>query len=620
MCGISGFDFADKDLIEQMVLSQAHRGPDSRGIYLDNQISLGHNRLSIIDLSAAGQQPMESEDGQLVIVYNGEIYNYLDLRQQLKRRGYKFFSRSDTEVLLKAYQEYGRDCLAKLRGIFAFAIWDRAKQELFCARDRFGVKPFFYYFDGQKFIFASEVKAILKHQLNIELNLVALNLYFRLLYINAPQTIWRNIYKLRPAHYLVYKNKKIITKQYWQISDFSRLNSWLKAKEKIKQTLTQAVRQQLVADVEVGVFLSGGIDSTIILGLANEHSRRPLKTFSVGFAVNQAVFNRFNEDLLSARQTAKHYQSEHYEIMLSNKDLAESLEKIVWHMDELVYSPTQAATLFLAKLARQKVKVVLGGDGGDELFGGYSRYYYHHLISYWQKLPRQLRQNLAIEKFFALLSKADIYAKINIPAGEKLYWLFLAQKEALISRFLRPEVNNLPQAQAYFFQFGYQQPEAVNDLTEKMMLVDLRTWLADYSLSRSDKMTMAVGLEQRVPFLTKELAELAFRLPLKYKIKKPRAGKLILKQALREYLPDFIYNKKKTGWFVPAARWLRQEPLKSVAYEILSPSYCRQTNDLFDFKQIREILDNHIAGRQYALNAIWSLINFQVWYKKFTGS
>jgi len=616
MCGINGFNFRDSDLIEKMNKEINYRGPDGDGIFIDENLSLGHRRLSIIDLSPKASQPMNSFDNRHVIVFNGEIYNFKELKKELEN-DYPFKSNSDTEVILAAYKKWGHDCASKFNGIFAFAIWDKDHKELFLVRDHLGIKPLFYYFDGSKFIFSSEIKAILKHNIDRKLNISALNYYFRFLYINGPETIWQNIYKVPPASYLLFKNNQVKIEKYWQITDFQDYNNRNEIKEILKKTMSRAVKRQLIADVPVGLFLSGGIDSTIILGLMSESTSGPIKTFSLGFDID-IKDDKFSSDYLLARETASHYKTDHHELIIGPQDIAGNLEKVIWQMDDLVANPTQFSIFLLSELVKKNgIKVVLGGDGGDELFGGYDRYYYYNLIEKLHRLPKILRDNSINQVIFSLLGKNKIYEKLNLTEQIDIFWSFRAQKEKIVSRFLKPEISDLRSVRDYVNKNNFQSISQSLDLAKMMMKVDVDTWLVDQSLAQSDKMSMVWGVEQRIPILDKEMVELANKIPTKYKINNSKQGKLIFKEALREYIPDSIYNKQKTGWFAPTAKWLRTG-MKDMAYEILSESYNPEVKDFFDFSAIKEILDNHIYGREYALNTIWSLINFQVWYKQYS--
>ncbi len=613
MCGINGFNFSDKKLIKLMNNKIKYRGPDDDGFYVDNHVSLGNTRLSILDLSKKGHQPMISLDSRYIIVHNGEIYNFLEIRKKLEKNGYKFRSNSDTEVILNSYIEYGYNCLNMFNGIFSFAIWDNKEKKLFAARDHFGVKPFLYYLKDNQLIFSSEIKGILEHNINKNLDYDSLNLFLRFLYIPGPNTIFKYIKKLQPAHYLIFKNNKLEIKKYYNLP-INELNySFKEAKELVKEKFDQAVKRQLISDKPLGLFLSGGIDSTAILGSMSREVNHKIKTFSVKFDIDIEE-KKFNIDSQLAKKTSKYYKTEHREVLVRAQDIIDNLEKVVYNMDDLVSNHTQTATLLLSKIAKQDVDVVLGGDGGDEIFGGYDRYYYYYQIEKLQNIPKVLRKNFLVETLFQGLGKRNIYDKLNINNGLDLFWEFRAQPEKIVKSFLKKEFNKFEEIRKIIKQDHFNKP--FKNYANYLMKVDFDTWLVDESLIKSDKLTMAYGLEERVPILDKELVELAYSLPMKYKIYNRKQGKYIFKEAVKEYLPAEIYNKPKTGWFSPTAKWLRTD-LKNMAYEILSEDYNSDTSDIFDFKVIRNILDNHISKKEYALNTIWSLITFQVWYRLF---
>jgi asparagine synthase (glutamine-hydrolysing) len=602
MCGINGFNFSAyggsaegrKELIKRMNNKISHRGPDDEGFYIDENISLGHRRLSIIDLSERGKQPLFNEDKTLCIIFNGEIYNFLELRDVLKNKGHKFFSGTDGEVILHLYEDHKEDCLSFLNGIFAFAIWDIKKEELFLARDRIGVKPLYYYYDGKNFIFSSEIKAILEHDIKREIDLEALNHYFRLLYVPAPLTMLKNIFKLPQAHYLKFKNGKAEIKRYWDIEEFSDLKSREEIIGKIQNLMKKSVKGQLISDRPVGIFLSGGIDSTSILGIAKELKRDKIKTFSVGFDIDDPN-NKFNADFKLARLTSKFYDTEHHELVIGAKDILSNLEKVIYHLDEPVAEPTQIATFLLSQLAKKEVAVVLGGDGGDELFGGYKRYYYSHILNKY-----------FITKLFTFLKS-------------KIHTRFMFQKEYEVSKILNKSVNYTGITDR-FFKENYFKKYKVNDFEKLFMLLDLKTWLTDESLMRTDKMTMAHGLEQRVPILDHHLVELSAKIPTKYKILNREHGKAIFIEAMKDYLPKHILESDyKKVWLTPMSQWLRTD-LNKFATEILSPDYCSRTKLYFDFNGIREMFVDHVEKRKYNLSLIWALITFQIWYKEYLSN
>lgn len=598
MCGINGFNFNNRTLIEKMNKKIQHRGPDGEGFYLDDNISLGHRRLSIIDLSENGKQPMFNEDKSLCIVFNGEIYNFQDLKTDLEERGHKFYSKTDSEVILHLYEEYKEGCLKHLNGIFAFAIYDIKNKELFVARDRIGVKPLYYYHKDDKFIFSSEIKAILEHDIKREVDLDALNHYFRLMYVPAPLTMFKNIYKLPQAHYLKlslnniwHQASGIKPQKYWDIEDFSDLKSKQEIIEKIQDLIKKSVRGQLISDRPVGIFLSGGIDSTSILGVAKEFKKDTIKTFSVGFNINDPN-NKFNADLGLARETSRFYNTEHHELMISSKDALENIEQVVYHLDEPVAEATQIATFLLAKLAKKEVAVVLGGDGGDELFGGYKRYYYSYLLN-----------RRGITKIMPFL-KPMVHKR------------FMFQKEREIDKILNKDVNRVRTTKE-FFRKRYFKNISVNDYEKMFMLTDLKTWLVDESLMRSDKMTMAHGLEQRVPVLDHQLVELAMKTPSKYKMKDKNQGKAIFIEAMKQYLPEHILkSEKKKVWMTPMSEWLRTD-LNNFAKSVLNVNYCPESQKYFNFNGVDQMFKDHVKRKKYNLNLIWALMVFQIWYKNY---
>lgn len=610
MCGINGFNFSNRELIEKMNVLTKHRGPDGTGVFVNDKISLGHNRLAIIDLSSAGAQPMFNHEKTRAIVFNGEIYNFRDLREELENSGYKFSSQTDTEVILNSYDRWGKDCVKKFNGIFAFAIADLESGELFLARDHLGVKPLYYYFQNGKFIFSSEIKTILADDsIPRRIDLRALNLYLRLRYIPAPFTIWENIYKFPQGHCGVFSGRKLAVEKYWSVENFEDIKDREEIKYRIKTLVDDAVKIQLVSDRPLGLFLSGGIDSTVVLGAMAKLSDK-ISTFSVGFEKTPEE-EKFNRDFYLARQTAQHYGTDHHELVVSHRDIEENLPKAVYHMDEPVSNPIQTVNMLLASNTVNKATVILGGDGGDEIFGGYERYFIDHRINHWQSL---LHPTAGLLRKFA---SGTVYEKLFLPPGADRYLSFWSEKENMVSSIFQPEVNRPAIARDFFREYYFQKIER-GDFTKQFMLTDLLTWLPDESLVRSDKMAMAVGMEYRVPLLDYRLVELGFRIPTFEKIKRRDSGKEIFKEAMADYLPPHLVRESKRGWFSPAAKWVRKE-LKPMVEEILSPGFCPETSEFFDFEAVRKIFENHCTKRRYALNIVWSLITFQVWFREYMG-
>jgi len=617
MCGIHGFNFEDEGLIHKMIQKTAYRGPDDSGFHVKSGWSLGHNRLSIIDLSKAGHQPMHTTDGKFSIVFNGEIYNFEEIKKELLNLGYRFNSKTDTEVILYAFKEWGRICVKKFNGMFAFAIIDNMNGELFIARDHIGIKPLYYYYKDGRFIFSSEAKALFLHDISKEISRDSLNVYFRFLYVPAPFTIWKHVKKLEPGHSIQVKNGQVKIERFWNYSSQGLLSDKNEILFRTKNLIKDSVKLQLVADRPVGIYLSGGIDSTIITGVASSLSPH-IQTFSVGFEETEEE-DKYNNDMKVARETAKYFGTTHNEYRLKAEDVITGYPRSIYHMDEPISNHVQTVNMLLAERVKEKVTVVLGGDGGDELFGGYERYYYSSLIDYFQKLPK------VFQKSVLLFAKEDWQRKLQTLPGIDRYLEFFSQKEESIGAFLKKEYND-PLSARSMFQHLYFDNTNAGDFTREFMRTDVCSWLPSESLARSDKMSMAVGVEQRVPFLDIRLVELADKIPVHMKlgskglgmfsIGRKYEGKMILKEAMKEYVPDFVLKQPKWGWFSPAAKWLRG-PMKSFAEEVLSPSYNKGTKEMFDFNVIEQILRDHISKKKYALNTLWSLITFQVWYRQF---
>mgnify|MGYP001038370886 CR=1 FL=1 len=612
MCGINGFNFQDQDLINAMVKKTNHRGPDDSGIFSDANISLGHNRLSIIDLSLAGHQPMISPDNNLVIIYNGEIYNFQEIKKELEAKGRIFKSKTDTEVILLGFQEWGVKVFEKLNGIFALAIWDKKNEALYLARDPYGVKPLYYFWQNNKLIFSSEIKSILEHPVKRELNIDALNIYFRFLYIPAPVTAFKNIYKLPAGKFLVLKNKQIEIRDYYHLEFGQEHTDYQQVKNDLRKTFDQAVKSQLISDRPLGLFLSGGFDSTAILGAMQKNSSQPVKTFTVGFKTD-IDYEKYNADAILAKKTAEYYHTDHQQIDISAQDVIDNFSQVAYQMDDLASNHIQVANYLLAKFAKQKVDVVLGGDGGDELFAGYERYYLNNLIDQWQKMPSILRDNFLTSKLAQITGRENLLKKINISDPAERFFSHMAQKESQVANVLKSDINHFDSVFSYFAPYFVKNIHSYTALSQK---IDLETWLVDESFLRSDKLSMAWALEQRVPILDKNMVELAFKIPTRWKINNRQQGKKIYIEALRDYFPSYLMREKKRGWFSPAAKWLRGD-LKDFARALLSPSYNPATTQYLDFEKINKLMDRHLSQEEYALNILWATMNFQAWYKEY---
>lgn len=612
MCSINGFTWQDNDLILRMNKVTAHRGPDGTGIFAAPEITLGHNRLSILDLSNAGAQPMKSDDGRYVISFNGEIYNYRELRAKLS--SYPFKSGSDTEVILAAFKTWGVDAFARLNGMFALALWDEREKKLYLVRDPVGIKPLYYHFDpsirgGQagRLIFASEIKALLEHSaIPRRIDPLALDCYLRVNYVPAPLTMFADIKKLLPGQILQYQNGKI------EISDYTVAKTPVLSSEpksvlakELRENVHRSVKAQLVSDRPVGLYLSGGVDSSAVLE-SMASAKGAVETFSVGFELREGEQGeKFNADFLLARKTAKHFGATHHEVLVSPDEIIPLFEEAVYHLDEPISNATIIPMLKLARFAKTRVAVVLGGDGGDELFGGYERYRWSLLSSYYRSLPQAMRS--VADSVLPRLKKLD-----TAPGIER-YARFHFLKEDILAPLLAPSAYHASAAQNFFAERFFTEVE--KPFETQFMKADRKSWLVDESLLRSDKLSMAGGLEARVPLLDLPLTHFSDTIPLRDKVSLRRT-KIILKEAFRNYLPEKLFNQPKRGWFSPGAKWLRYPHVAEYAREVLSPNYAEATKDLFDWTKVRSLLEAHLQGG-YHLTELWAIFTLQVWARTF---
>jgi len=603
MCGIHGFNFADQKLIRKMMSTAAHRGPDDEGLHVGEGISLGHNRLSIIDLSEKGRNPMWSHDRRYAIVFNGEIYNFKKIKSELIKKGHTFYSGTDTEVILIGFIEWGEEIVKKLDGIFAFAIWDSLSKKLFLARDPIGIKPLYYYRSGETFIFSSEIKSILEHNIPRVLNKEALNLYNAVSYVPGPHTLFKDIFKLLPAHYMHVIKGEIEMHKYWD-PDTTPLASSSKSDltDGIRERILKAVEDQLISDRPLGVYLSGGIDSSVVLSSMSK-VRGDIDTFSVGFDVDEHEEpEKFNADFLLARKTAEYFGTNHHELEVSSDDAVNSLEDIVWHMDEPISNPTAVAMYKLAQYSKKTATVVLSGEGGDELFAGYDYYRMNRAADLYHLVPSGLRQ---------LISTTSTLKKLNTPAGVERYARFMMRNSKDVQSFV-PDFDF--KGALSFFDAHYFQIKPVSS-ADALMNAHRQSWLVDHALLLADKMSMASAVEVRVPLLSKDVVEYAVRIPAGHKASLWDT-KIILKEAFKKEIPGFLLGQPKRGWFSPGAKWLRNPRMFSLAHELLSPGYHSQTAELYDWSVLREMLDSHKRGGYYRI-PLWSALTFQLWAKKF---
>jgi len=625
MCGICGkFDVkkrVERSLIEKMCASISHRGPDDQGVYLGSSIGLGNRRLSIIDLSAAGHMPMSTTSGKLWITYNGEVYNHRELRTELQGYGYRFRSHTDTEVLLYAYHKWGPDCLSRFNGMFALAIWDEEKQQLFLARDRLGIKPLYYYFDGARIVFASEIKAILQdYGVSRELSQEGIINYFTFGHSMAPRTIFKNIHKLLPGHYLMCLPEgeaklQIKTQRYWappapgQGKDAGKQYY----AEEVHRLLRESVRKRLISDVPLGVFLSGGIDSSVVTSLISSMDQSPVKTFSIGFATGGAAYNELDD----ARIVANRFGTEHHEILLDENDLTQALSTLVYHFDEPFGDAANFPTYLLSKFAKERVTVSLSGEGSDEIFGGYRRYAAENLIAHYPAVVGLLNNKMVRKSLFNIPRLSRWYKlaeDLCVRDGAERYasWLSIFNQEMRAELFGGHHME-LPDFDPLDIYHSLYSENGVRGV-DRMLYIDQQTLLPDTFLEKVDKASMAVGLEVRVPFLDHELVEFAATIPAKYKVR-GFSTKRILKEAFRSQLPAETLRKRKHGFTPPVKPWFRNK-LNGFVKEVLFDPRAR-SRGLFDYDYIEKLYDWHIKGRGYYHWHLWLLTVFELWCQQF---
>ncbi len=640
MCGICGkISFNNHEPIgEKLIHSMAdvlrHRGPDDSGIYISRlsdihndksqvQVGLGHRRLSIIDLSQAGHQPMSNEDKSIWIVYNGEIYNFQDLRKNLEEKGHIFTSQSDTEVIIHLYEDMGIDCVKELRGMFAFAIWDGNKQRLFLARDRIGKKPLNYIVKNGNLIFASEIKSILQDPLiNKEVDAEALDLYLTYGYVPAPQTIFSGIKKLPPAHILIWERGEVRIDRYWQLSYKNKLKATEEEYgQKLLEVLIEATKIRLISDVPLGVFLSGGIDSSAVVALMSRLSNQPIKTFSIGFQEES-----FNE-LKYARIVAKLFNTEHREYIVK-ADCLEVLPKLIWHFNEPFADSSAIPAYYLSKMTRQDVTVALNGDGGDESFAGYERYAANKIADIYRFIPKIIRKGIIapfMENLPESTRKKDLvknlkkFTRADEFSKEKRYacWMSIFQENLKENLYSEEFKNRLMNFDSYGYLYNaYSESEAVN-FVDRTLFADTITYLPGDLLVKMDITSMANSLEARSPFLDHKLMEFAARIPASLKLK-GITTKYILKKAFFKILPKEILQRQKQGFGVPVGNWFRNN-LKDYAYEILLSRNCIKRG-YFKEETVKRILNEHVLGRVDHGERIWSLINLELWHNMFIGA
>jgi asparagine synthase (glutamine-hydrolysing) len=618
MCGIAGI-FSRRApqpplLIRQMTDAIRHRGPDSSGFFEDTFCSLGHRRLSIIDV-ASGRQPMFNEDDRLAIVYNGEIYNHAELDVTLRGEGHRYRSQCDTETIVHAYEQWGADCLNRLRGMFAFAIWDRERKELFCARDRLGIKPFYYYYDSNVFLFASEIKALLEHPaVSRRLEQQALPEYLAFGYGSGEETLFRGIRKLMPGHFLriPLEHFEPQISRYWNRPTVATTRKqsdqdWV---AETRARLERVVESHLMSDVPLGMFLSGGLDSSAIAAILQRKIDRPAKTFSVGYAEQ-----RYSE-LGWAGTVAKHIGTDHHEVRVRRAEFFNALPNLIWHEDEPIAWPSSVPLYFVSRLAAEHVKVVLTGEGSDECFAGYGRYRYQLLNlraqSVYRHVPDSLRSIVRRRIATSSVLSADLRRKLNhtvFGRSPDLESLYLANFYGAFSREEQESLLPSPGGQPYAnFRRYFDEAEELGSL-EQMLYADKKTYLIEL-LMKQDQMSMAASIESRVPFLDHEFVEFAGTIPPHLK-RKGGSAKHVLKAAVADLLPTAIIHRKKMGFPTPLKSWL-PEPASAPLYDFLLDREGLIAQEL-NLEFTRDLIARHRGGVEDATDRIWNLLNLQMW-------
>ncbi len=624
MCGIAGFINREREasveareiLLDKMCKIITHRGPDEQGQTICGRAALGMRRLSIIDLKT-GQQPIYSNDGSKSIVFNGEIYNYRELKTELEALGYKFKTNSDTETIIHAFDEFGTKCLDKLRGMFAFAIWDSSDESLFIARDRVGKKPLFYSItDSGDFVFGSELKSLIVHGgISKEIDFPALDAYLTFSYVPEEFCIFKNVQKLPPGSFLIYKNEKVKVEKYWdfeykEITEIKSENEYI---AELRDLLNESVKIRMISEVPLGAFLSGGVDSSAIVGLMTQHSEKPVKTFSIGF--NEDSF----DELKYARIAAKHFKTDHHEFVVTS-DLIDVVDDLVWHFDEPFADNSALPTFMVSKMARDFVTVVLSGDGGDELFAGYTRYLVDEKRRGLGKLPESLRKGVVqrISKALPHSAKGKNYLyNISLDSIDRYvnsvsYFGAMAKGYLYSADMLQELGDDLGKVEEEFRRIA--QSVSTGNPVDNLLYLDSKTNLPSDILVKVDRMSMAASLEARVPLLDHKLIEFVEKIPSNLKLKGLET-KYIFKKALEGTVPNEILYREKQGFGVPIGEWINTKLKERIHGELLEARTLER--GYFEKTYIKTLLDEHSNNRRDHSDLLWILWMLELWHRKF---
>ena len=630
MCGICGvFNFKNDKPLDPAVLKRMcdtlkHRGPDEEGYYTSGQIGLGIRRLSIIDLST-GSQPIHNEDKSIWVIDNGEIYNFQDLRKELENRGHKFYTKTDTETIVHLYEEYGERCVDHLRGMYAFAVWDEKNKKLFIARDRIGKKPLYYTVINGSLIFGSEIKPILEYLgYTPEIDLGSINLYLTYQYIPSPKTIWKGINRLLPASTLTCNNTgNIEIKKYWNLDFTQKTNlSFEEASEQIKQILTEATKIRMISDVPLGAFLSGGHDSTIIVGLMSQLSSKPVKTFSIGF--KEETFS----ELKYASIVAKHFRTDHNEFIVEPKFI-DILPKIIWHYDQPFADSSALPSYYVSNITRQHVTVALNGDGGDENFAGYLRYRAMKGSQYFS-FPFQLIGKNATNKLASLIPHIETTKPKTIfrymyrlfsalsenPARRNILWHCYFNNELKYFIYSNDMIKKLGDTDAYDYLSGIFENAPAKNTMDRTYYTDIMAYLPECLLVKMDIASMANSLETRSPFLDQKLMEFTASLPTNWKLKGLNfSTKHILKHTFRDLIPKEILHRGKMGFGIPIGKWFRYELKDYIRETLLSNKAINR--GYFKRESLEQLLKEHAEGYRDHGYRLWALLVLELWHTVF---
>ena len=630
MCGICGVaGQADEALLKAMLARIAHRGPDDEGIYLTNttsgqSVGLGHRRLSIIDLSPAGHEPMRDASGEIWLTFNGEIYNFKTIRRELEAAGHRFRSDSDAEVIIYAYREWGRDFLTRLNGMFALAIWDAREQSLLLARDRLGIKPLYYADTPAGFAFASEIKALLAIPgIERRVDLAALDQFMTFLWTPDPRTIFQGIHKLPPAHYLVYQNGRAETFEYWDV-DFNEDDTLTESEwvERLREQIKRSAAMQMVSDVPLGAFLSGGLDSSSLVALMAGASEQRLTTYTFGFKPEDLRYDILEDDVKYARIVGRELDTDYHEALLE-PEVIELLPKLVYHLDEPVADPAIITSYLICRAARERLTVLISGMGGDEVFAGYPRHAAVKVAEAYNMIPSFISRPVVAAlpgarpgRLTALFRNTKKLARsARLPERERYLgfgtYFTEADKAELYAGQLRDAAHDFD---AYREHRRYFDRVAGQDFINQMLYVDLKTFLPCLNLTYTDKTSMASSVEVRVPLLDHELVEMAARIPARLKLK-GLTRKYILKRAAEAWLPREIIYRKKAGFSAPLRAWLARD-LRPMVEELLSKANIARRG-YFDYPTVRRLIDDNLSGREDNSLKIFQLLTLELWHRAF---